>query len=443
MNSNLITPTKTLNNSDSYSFQVEKDSIQDLKTAKDSRSPSLEETECNHNLISRKTLRGRKEKIPLPKNKLKCEVCLEFSDLSKEDLISCSTCKCLFHKSCYNQYDLYETSYKCIRCSSALKSNKSINDYKCFICGNSNGVLCINYSSKCFYHKICLDFLNEFKELEVEDICRENIRKWRYKNSCRYCGEKLSKAKAVIKCKNPKCKEYYHIPCAIEKGMIFDLNYMKQFYNISNNDEIPFYCANHNKKIAFMYKTHVANNINSGNAFKKNLFQNNCNLCEKDENNDEKTFLEYFGNFDEKNFIDKASSIFDNEDEKIKNFKFKNSNDLELSIIHEENVNDNKNKENLQQNEKQSEKDKDKDINMDIDDSFENNNNVFKLDFENILKDDDKNFKMGDACFYGDICNDNHYHNFCRLNSNLSGLNHDNDFMLSRQNSFSSLPFNG
>ena len=80
---------------------------------------------------------------------------------------------------------------------------------------------------------------------------------------------------------------------------------------------------------------------------------------------------------------------------------------------------------------------------MDIDDSFENNNNIFKLDFENILKDDDKNFKMGDACFYGDICNDNHYHNFCRLNSNLSGLNHDNGFMLSRQNSFSSLPFNG
>lgn len=83
MESKCITPEKTLNNSDSYCFKVEKNSIQDLKTAKDSRSPSLEETECTQNLISRKTLRGRKEKIPFPKNKIKCEVCLEFSDFSK------------------------------------------------------------------------------------------------------------------------------------------------------------------------------------------------------------------------------------------------------------------------------------------------------------------------------------------------------------------------
>ena len=74
MNSNLFTPTKTSKNSDIYSFQVKKDLIQDLRTAKDSRAPSLEETECNNNLISRKTLRGRKEKIPLPKNELKCEM---------------------------------------------------------------------------------------------------------------------------------------------------------------------------------------------------------------------------------------------------------------------------------------------------------------------------------------------------------------------------------
>ena len=281
MNSNLTTPNKTLNITDSYSFNVEKNTIHDLKTTKDSRSPSLEETEYTHSLISRKTLRGRKEKITLPKNKLKCEVCNQFSDFSEEDLISCSTCKCLFHKSCYDQYELYEnSSYKCIRCLYALNYNKSINDYKCFICGNSNGVICLNYSTNSFYHKICLDFLNEFKGLEGDDISRENIRKWRYKNSCRYCGEKLSKEKAVIKCKNPKCKEYYHIPCAIVKGMIFDLNYMKKFYQVSNNDEIPFYCSNHNKKISFMYKTYVMNGNNIDINCRKNLFQDDMNLCE-------------------------------------------------------------------------------------------------------------------------------------------------------------------
>ena len=441
MNSNLVTPTKVFNSSESYSFQLEKDSIHDLKTAKDSRSPSLEENECNLNLISRKTLRGRKEKIPLPKNKLKCEVCLEFSDLSKEDLISCSTCKCLFHKSCNDQFELYEnSSYKCIRCLYALKLKQSINNYKCFICGNTNGVLNINYTTKCFYHKICIELLNEFKDLEGEDLCRENIRKWRYKNSCRYCGEKLSKNKAVIKCKNPKCKEYYHIPCAIEKGMIFDLNYMKQFYNISSNDEIPFYCSNHNKKISFMYKTHVKDNINSNNIFKNHLFKNCFELGENDENNNEKTFLEYFGNFDDKNYIDKTSIL---DDEKIKiNFTFKNNKTLDLPIIDEENVNENKNKEKLSlQNKKQSEEDNDGKLNLD--DSFENNNNdIFKLDFEKFLKFNEKVAKRNGAS--GGICNDNQYHGFCRFNSyDLSDCKHDNDFLLSRQNSFDSLPFFG
>ena len=37
------------------------------------------------------------------------------------------------------------------------------------------------------------------KSIEGDDLCKEKIKRWRYKNSCRYCGEKLSKAKAVIK----------------------------------------------------------------------------------------------------------------------------------------------------------------------------------------------------------------------------------------------------
>ena len=427
MNSNLVTPKKTLDNTDSYCFNEDKNSIQDLKTAKDSRSPSLEETECTFNLISRKTLRGRKEKIPLPKNKLKCEICLEYSDFSKEDLISCSTCKCLFHKSCYDQFELYDNStYKCIRCIYALKLNKSINDFKCFICGNSNGVLSRNYSTRTFHHKICVDLLNEFKGLEGEDICKENIRKWRYKNSCRYCGEKLSKAKAVIKCKNPKCKEYYHIPCAIEKGMLFDLNYMRNHYNVSCNDEIPFFCSNHNKKIAFMYKTHVVNNSLTISC-NKNLFQNEFNLPYNDDN---KTFFEYTEDFGEK-LINNESTIFKSEDEKVKNnFICKNS--KEISIIEEENI-DEKNNENCSfQNE--NENIKKNNIDTDLDNSFENNkNDVFNLDFEKILKQTNKN---------DDFFNNNHYPEFCGFSANFDRFNSDNDSLnFMRQSSFDSMPF--
>ena len=422
MNSNLFTPNKIINNSESYSFKTEKNSIQDLRTAKDSRSPSLEETECSHNLIARKTLRGRKEKIPLPKNKLKCEICLQFSDFSQEDLLSCSTCKCLFHKSCYDEYEIVDNStYKCIRCIYALKENKSINEYKCFICGTSNRLLNRNALSNCFYHKICLNMLNEFIGLEGEDICKENIRKWRYKNSCRYCGEKLSKAKAVIKCKNPKCKEYYHIPCAIEKGMIFDLNFMKNFYNVSNHDEIPFYCSNHNKKLSFMYKTHVRDGNNDIKC-RQNLFKDEFDI---NENEEKKTFYDLFEDLNEKNIRENEPINIENEDEKIKTYIIrKNSN--ALSIIEER-------KSIFEKEDKETQKDTNP--NMDINDSFDNND-VFKLDFDKYLNENEKNNKIEDECSLNEnFCYD--IHGLCHFNSKCTDFK-----ILSRKSSFDDLKFN-
>lgn len=55
-----------------------------------------------------------------------------------EDLISCSSCKCLFHISCYNQSELTvledsSSSYKCIRCVHALNICKPITDFYWFI----------------------------------------------------------------------------------------------------------------------------------------------------------------------------------------------------------------------------------------------------------------------------------------------------------------------
>ena len=434
MTSNLFTSNKSLNISDSYSFNVEKNSIHDLKTAKDSRSPSLEETECTHNLISRKTLRGRKEKIPLPKNKLKCEICLKFSDFSEEDLLSCSSCKCLFHKSCYDQFELYENStFKCIRCCYALKENKSIKEYKCFICGNSSGVLNRNSLTNYFYHKICVDLLNEFIGLEGEDICKENIRKWRYKNSCRYCGEKLSKAKAVIKCKNPKCKEYYHIPCAIEKGMIFDLKYMKEFYNVSNFDEIPFFCSNHNKKIAFLYKNHVVNGIN-GIKCRKNLFLNEINISENEENGQKKTFLEFFEDLRENKINENIPTIFGNEKEKTKKNFIKENNKI-LSIIEEKKENSFIKKEN---------EEKENNIYMDIDDSFEvNKNNAFKLDFEKILMENDEiEAKIDDEILSNEnFCCNGPYQDLYRSNFNFPEIKCESG-SFSKQYSFNSLSLN-
>ena len=388
MKSNISNSTKTFNNSDSYSYTIEKNSSKNIESSNNTLSPSLEDTNFTNNLISRKTYRGRKEKMPFPKNKPKCEICLQFSDMSKEELISCSICKCLFHKSCFDKYEFsQEFSYRCIRCIYAVKLNKPINDFKCFICNSSNGVIDIdiNYIEGPFYHKVCLDLLIECKGLKRNEIRRE-IRKWRHKNSCRYCGEKLSKNKAVIKCKNPKCKEYFHIPCSIEKGLIFDLNYMKQFYNVKNNYEIPFYCSNHNKKISSMYKNYILNNNNDYINSKK-IFSHFCEGCEKNEISEEKISENIKNNTDIKN----------NEE-----------------IINNENIKENKN--NIQNEDA-----------MNIDDSFENSkNNVFNLDFGKINQNENYN-KMNDELIlrrsYNTNTNNNYCNEYVELNSYFPTFN--------------------
>ena len=369
--------------------------IQDLNTTPKLQSPEenkninikekkIEENEINNNnYLNRKTLRGRKEKYSLPKNKLKCGICLEFYNSSSKELVSCSNCKCLFHYSCYNQCEISilneKIIYNCIRCIHAIKINKNINDFYCFICGCSNGVLNKNHITNEFYHQICLNLINELKKLENDNISKDNIRKWRYKHSCKYCNEKLSKNKVVIKCKNPKCKQFFHIPCAIEKGMIFDLNFMQKYYNVSNFSEIPFYCSNHNKKISLLYKSYVLN----GKFNEKN--QTN-NIIDINNNKEKVAFLEC----KKKNKIKKSSKKKSNN--KIffittKN-NIKNILDLEKGkndIIYMNNNNNcNSNKEILTSQKRVINISKEN-----IDNSFEekNNNDIFYIDFEKIIKD--------------------------------------------------------
>ena len=355
-----------------YSYTRRNSASKSIELSKNSTMLSREETNCTNNIISPRTNRGRKEKIPFPKNKPKCGVCLQFSDPSKEELISCITCKCKFHKSCFDKYEFYDNLfYRCIRCVYAAKSNKSINEFKCFICNSSKGLIDIDTNSidGPFYHKVCFDFLIEFRGLKRIDICKEKIKKWRFKSSCKYCGEKLSKNKAVIKCKNPKCKEYYHIPCAIEKGMIFDLNYMKDFYGLRNSFNIPFYCSNHNKKLAYSFKNYIMkSNINTNNE---------CTFENRPENE-----------------ISKGK----NEDNCKGNYE--------------------------------------KEIYMDIDDEFEiNRNNAFYLDFENINKEND-NCKYHYNCniknYELEINNNNSFcsNEYFRLNSKFPTFDNnynDND----------------
>ena len=321
----------------------------------------------NQNLISRKTNRGRKEKNKFDNNQPKCEVCLEFAEFSKETLISCSICNCFFHKSCFNQYEEITSSdeevkyYRCIRCTHALNLNKNINEFKCFICFHSNSVLKFNRVQGIYYHQICLDNLPELNCLPDEEITKDKIKKWRYKNSCKFCGKKLSKNIAVTKCKNPKCKEHYHIPCAVAKGNIFDLKFMKEFYHVDKNNQIPFYCSNHNKKIYNQYKNYLMNlkklNGLPFNKEEKELIYNEETKLDEEYVKDD---IEQDGNII-KSWKKNSSDITNKEKEE----EYKEDEDEEFISYYEENEN-----ENLEINE--------------LDESFDNSKDDYLTTFKKI-----------------------------------------------------------
>lgn len=213
------------------------------------------------NHIAKKTQRGRKSKCPLPKDP-RCQICLQYED-ETESLMVCSICKCSLHPSCYHKpITASPAEFTCERCEEAITNHCEISSYKCFICSEGDGVLRKNKITGEFYHNLCFRLIPElFEDYKDEsDICRINIRKWRYKNSCKYCMQKLDKNKAVIKCSNPKCKDYYHIPCAIEKGMLFDINYLYSYHNFSaykDQVSVPFFCSCHNKRLAAAYRREV------------------------------------------------------------------------------------------------------------------------------------------------------------------------------------------
>lgn len=328
----------------------------------------------NQNLISRKTNRGRKEKNKFDNNQPKCEVCLEFAEFSKETLISCSLCNCFFHKSCFNQYEEITSSdeevkyYRCIRCTHALNLNKNINEFKCFICYHSDKVLKFNRVQGIYYHQICLDNLPELNCLPDEEITKDKIKKWRYKNSCKFCGKKLSKNIAVTKCKNPKCKEHYHIPCAVAKGNIFDLKFMKEFYHVDKNNQIPFYCSNHNKKIYNQYKNYLMNlkklNGLPFNKEEKELIYNEETKLDEEYIKDD---IEQDGNII-KSWKKNSSDIINKEKEECyeeKEEEYKEDEDEEFISYYEENEN-----ENLEINE--------------LDESFDNSKDDYLTTFKKI-----------------------------------------------------------
>ena len=98
-------------------------------------------------MITKKTLRGRKIKSPLPQEQ-RCSICLEFSNSSSEPLISCNVCKAILHSSCYHKEIPSAENFICERCLEANEQKRELSSYHCFICDQCDGILVKNLFCK-------------------------------------------------------------------------------------------------------------------------------------------------------------------------------------------------------------------------------------------------------------------------------------------------------
>jgi len=180
----------------------------------------------------------------------RCTICLEYEKYSKEKCMKCKKCNNYFHKQCYlynfpNSNIKNENNFICDKCKK--KDETSI----CILCGDDKGIM-KNIDNNIYTHLYCLRYFFELKGQKFEAF-----RKWRFKSKCKVCKNVIDNI-PVIKCKNTKCKNFYHIKCAIERNAIFSLIFQEFFFKIGKNDLIPFYCNFHSIYLVKEYQVYIS-----------------------------------------------------------------------------------------------------------------------------------------------------------------------------------------
>ena len=196
----------------------------------------------------------------------RCSICLEYEKYSKEKCIKCINCNSTFHVKCYLDNKISNitsienlNNFICERCN---LNKENYNSIQCFLCGNDKGIM--KKFDNGFTHIYCLKFI---KELNKDKI--EQLRQWRFNSKCKCCKTLIENI-PVIKCGNTKCKNYYHIKCAIDIYLIFNINFQKDFY--STDDYVTFYCPSHNLNLIKAYQNFISEN--NENDQTNNLIEN-------------------------------------------------------------------------------------------------------------------------------------------------------------------------
>ena len=212
--------------------------------------------EDSKKLLNRKTKRENSSNIKLGDNlnlgyDIRCSICLEYENYSGK-CHKCIKCFSDFHMDCYNLFTFSPesqdnsdkvteaniNSFICMRCKEENEKNNRIN---CGLCAEHDGIM--KKKDDKYIHHYCYVFF------------KDNLQ--HVKNGkCKNCKIKNI---PVIKCEYHGCKDKYHIKCALEKGIIFSLNFLSDDKNKENfNEKIPFYCENHNKVMIDNYAQFIS-----------------------------------------------------------------------------------------------------------------------------------------------------------------------------------------
>jgi len=222
--------------------------------------------------------------IPL-NNEIRCSICLGYEKLVP-NCFKCILCSSYFHLECYNLFKLPETkenilkeenlpNFECFRCKEEKILSKNIT---CYLCKTHNGITKKLENDK-YLHHYCYVF---FKDSLMN----------KGGGSCKNCSHKKI---PVLKCQETKCKDKYHIQCAIDKQIIFWLPFMREEDKINKekfNDKILFFCEIHNEDLIKNYNDYYTtmllskNDKNEEPINNKNISTNNLEKNLEIKNND-------------------------------------------------------------------------------------------------------------------------------------------------------------
>ena len=329
----------------------QKDSINEFKSDQDSLS--------NKQLLNRKKKRDSNisseifEQNSISNNEIRCSICL-----GEEKLIpncgKCITCGSYFHLECYNLFKLPETKEQLINEETFINNN-----YECYRCREEKRV---GMEIKCF---VCKEHIGIIKQIEQDKFLHHYCYVF-FKDSlnnlkCGICKECSLKKIPLLKCQETKCKDKYHIQCAIKRQMIFWLPFMRGDEKINEdkfNDKINFFCNLHNETLINEFNSYVLtmqvskkegeqnktqeekeenNKDNEMNSNKKNEVENNVN-----NNKEQKREENNMNNKEEKKVNEEKEKEIINS---VINLNIANNSNKSLNINNNENNNSNEEKE--------------------------------------------------------------------------------------------------